>query len=71
MKNVTLKNSTLQIDTSCYFGVEDYSVGLVCGMGDYTMVDATDVECIVVGDDPESLDVTVNGNTVAIDFVNE
>jgi hypothetical protein len=71
LENVSLKNSTLQIDTSCYFGVEDYSVGLVCGMGDYTMIDSADVECIVVGDDPESIDVTVNGNAVAIDFVNE
>ncbi len=71
LENVNIKDSTLQINTSCYFGVEDYSIGLVCGMGNSEMVESADIDCIVVGDNPESLNVTVNGNTVAIDFVTE
>lgn len=70
ISNVKILNSTLKIDSSCYFGVDDYRVGLVCGMGNATIIKYADIDCVVVGDNPESLDVTVNGNTVTIDFEN-
>lgn len=68
ISNVKILNSTLKIDSSCYFGVDDYRVGLVCGMGNATVVKDAEIDCVVVGDNPESLDVSVNGNTVTIDF---
>ncbi len=71
LNNVRILGSTLQIDSSCYFGVDDYSIGLVCGMGDASMVQEVDIECIVVGDAPDEINVTVNGNAVTIDFATE
>lgn len=67
LNNVKILGSTLQIDTNCYFGVDDYSIGLVCGMGNVNAVDTAEITCTVVGDNPESLNVTVNGNTVSIE----
>lgn len=71
LSNVKISSSTLQIDTAAYFGVDDYSIGLVCGMGNVAAVDTADITCTVVGDDPETLSVTVNGNTVTIDDATE
>lgn len=70
IKNVSILNSTLKVDSSCYFGVDDYRVGLVCGMGNAAVVDKAEIDCVVVGDNPETIDVTVNGNAVTIDFAN-
>lgn len=70
ISNVSILNSTLKIDSSCYFGVDDYSIGLVCGMGNATAVEKAEINCVVVGDNPENVDVTVNGNTVTINFAN-
>lgn len=70
ISNVKILNSTLKIDSSCYFGVEDYSIGLVCGMGNAAVVDKAEIDCVVVGDNPENMDVSVNGNTVTINFAN-
>ena len=60
----------LQIDSGCYFGASDYSIGLVCGMGS-APVDDSDITCVAVGDNPESLAITVSGNTVSVEFVTE
>ncbi len=70
IKNVSILNSTLKVDSSCYFGVDDYRVGLVCGMGNVAVVEKAEIDCVVVGDNPENLDVSVNGNTVTINFAN-
>lgn len=70
INNVNILNSTLKIDSSCYFGVDDYRVGLVCGMGNAAVVEKAEIDCVVVGDNPETLDVSVNGNTVTINFAN-
>ena len=67
LNNVKILGSKLQIDTSCYFGVDDYSIGLVCGMGNASSVATADITCEVVGDKPEELKVTVNGNMVTIE----
>ena len=68
LENVTIAGSTLQIDSSCYFGVDEYVIGLVCGMGDASGVTA-DVDCQVVGDAPERIVATVEGNEVTLEFV--
>lgn len=68
LENVTITNSCLQIDSASYFGVDEYVIGLVCGMGDPTRVNA-DISCQVVGDLPESVVATVDGNEVTLEFV--
>ncbi|MBQ3528150.1 MAG: hypothetical protein IJA52_06320 [Clostridia bacterium] len=64
--NVAIKTSTLKIDSSCYFGVDDYSIGLVCGMGDPSVIAAADIKAQSAGDEPDKIIVTTNGNTVTV-----
>lgn len=66
LNQVKLVDSTLQIDSSSYFGTSDYSIGLICGMGDATVVEGTGLTCTAVGNAPETLNVTADGNTVTI-----
>ena len=70
LENINIAASKLQIDSACYFGVDEYVIGLVCGMGDPTRVNA-DISCAVVGDLPESIAVNVDGNDVTLEFVSE
>ncbi len=70
LNNISIKNSTLQIDSSCYFGVDDYSIGLVCGMGDATKISNADIKCIAVGKNPEKVNVSISGNKVSVDILN-
>ena len=70
LENINIAASTLQIDSACYFGVDEYVIGLVCGMGDPARVNA-DISCTVVGDLPESIAVNVEGNDVTLEFVSE
>ncbi|MBO5322693.1 MAG: hypothetical protein J6A88_01140 [Oscillospiraceae bacterium] len=70
LTDVRIVGGVLQIDSSCYFGVEDYSIGLVCGMGDAGAVTG-DVTCKAVGDAPESLWIQVSGNSVTVEFVEQ
>ncbi|MBQ2729792.1 MAG: hypothetical protein IJF69_03370 [Clostridia bacterium] len=71
LSGVVLKNSVLQIDSSCYFGVDDYSIGMICGMGDPSVITAEGLSCIAVGDAPETIKITVDGNTVTVEEVTE
>ena len=68
VSGVTIANSTLQVDSGCYFGADDYSIGLVCGMGS-AEVDASGISTAAVGDAPETVVITVNGETVTVEFV--
>ena len=70
LNNVCITNGVLQIDSSCYFGVEDYSIGLVCGMGDPGAITA-DVTCKAVGDAPDTVKIQVNGNAVTVEFITQ
>ena len=70
LENVSIAASKLQIDSASYFGVDEYVIGLVCGMGDPTRVNA-DISCAVVGDLPESIAIAVDGNDVTLEFVSE
>lgn len=66
---LTIVNSTLAIDSGCYFGTDDYVIGLISGMGAPEDLDYSGIVTAVVGDDPESIVVTVDGNEVTLEFV--
>ena len=68
LENVAVANSTLNIDSGCYFGSDDYSIGLICGMGNDTKLESSGITCMAVGDAPETVNITVNGNTVTLTF---
>lgn len=65
--NVSILNSTLSLDSSCYFASDDYTIGLVCGMGDGSVVTNAEINVTAVGDNPETLTLTVNNNTVTVE----
>ncbi len=67
LDGVKILKSALLIDSSCYFGVDDYSIGLVCGIGG-DVIPGAEISCTVVGDDPDRLSATVEGNTVTLTF---
>lgn len=68
IENVSVTNSKLQIDSGCYFGADDYAIGLVCGMGSYNKLSLDGITCTAVGDAPETVNITVNENTVTLAF---
>ncbi len=68
ISGVNILNGHLQIDSSCYFAVDDYSIGLVCGMGDASKLSTAQIDCTAVGDSPEIVKITENGNAVTVDF---
>lgn len=70
ISNVSILNSRLQIDSSCYFGVDDYSIGLVCGMGDSSKLSTAQIDCVAVGDDADDVNITTSENTVTVEFKN-
>lgn len=69
VSGVTITASTLQVDSGCYFGVDDYSIGLVCGMGSVDVSDAG-IAAAAVGADPDSLIITVVDGVVTVEFAN-
>ena len=66
LTDVRVANSVLKIDSGCYFGADDYSIGLICGMGSDTKLAPSGITCTAVGDAPETVNITVNGNTVTV-----
>lgn len=65
LQNVTIADSRLLIDSSAYFGTDDYVIGLVCGMGT-TGIDGSGITCQATGDAPESIVITVTDGTVTV-----
>ena len=66
ISNVQITNSTLAISSEIA-NAEDsqrYAIGLINAVGDGAMIDFNDINCIAVGDNPDSLTITVNGNDV-------
>lgn len=61
-ENVTVANSNLLIDANCYFGTDDYTIGLLCGMGS-APIDASGIVCGVQG---EGLWVSVSDGVVTL-----
>ena len=70
LNNVQILESTLQISSSCYFGTDDYVIGLVCGMGD-PRLDYSGITCQATGDNPENVVITVTDNAVTVEFVTQ
>ena len=66
IQNVSILDSQLQIHSDCYFGTNDYAIGLVCGMGNSDAVSTWEIRCVAVGEEPEKVSFTVDGNTVTL-----
>lgn len=70
VSGVQIVNGVLQVDSGCYFGADDYTIGLICGMGS-TDIDPTGITCAAVGDAPETVLIAVEGQTVSVSFAEE
>ena len=68
LTNVNIVNGKLQIDSSCYFGVSDYSIGLLCGTGNAALIPNAQITCVPTGDNPENVQITVEGNDVTVEI---
>ena len=68
---IKVLNSKMMINSNCYFGVDDYSIGLLCGMGNADVVPNAEITCTATGDNPEKVNIVVNGNTVTVDIATE
>ena len=66
LEGVKILSSKLLIDSSCYFATDDYSIGLVCGMGDPSVIEVSEIECVASGNEPERVKITVDGNSVTL-----
>lgn len=62
---VVLKNSALYVDSGAYFGTDDYSIGIVAGMGTAN-VETDGITVGAVGDAPESIQVTLTDGEVTV-----
>ena len=71
LPNVQIVSSSVLVDSGSYFGVDDYSIGLLCGMGNADAVPNADITCEAIGENPESVLINVDGNTVTLEFVTE
>lgn len=67
VENVSILNSALQIDSASYFGTDDFCLGLVCGLGT-TDIDYTGITCTAVGDNADTLVITVNDGIVTLEI---
>ncbi len=65
VKGIRFSNATLAISSSANIP-DDISLGLVCGVGSVNDIDLTGMTAIPVGDVPDSITVTVNGNEVVV-----
>ncbi len=70
LSGVQITSGVIRIDSGCYFGVSDYVIGLVCGMGDPGQVDWSGIQCTATGANPEKVQITVDGNSVAATIEN-
>lgn len=69
LSGLAVKNSRILIDSACYFGVSDYVIGLVCGMGSIPGADPAEITCEATGDAPGSVHITVSDQTVTVEIV--
>ncbi len=67
IEGVTILDSRLLIHSGCYFGSDDYTIGLVCGMGTAD-IDPAGITCAATGDTPENVVITVDGTDVTVEF---
>ncbi len=70
LTGVTITSGKLLIDSDCYFGTDDYTIGLVCGLGN-PQVDHSNIVCEATGEKPEAVTITVTDDTVTVEFAAE
>ena len=68
LSNINILNGVIQIDSSCYFGVNDYSIGLLCGTGNAAVIPNAQITCVPTGDNPENVQISVEGNDVTVEI---
>ena len=68
LQEVQITNGTLQIDSACYFSSDNYYIGLICGTGAIPNMDASAITCVAVGTNPEQVVISVDGETVTVQF---
>lgn len=68
LEGISIDTGMIQIDSGCYFGTDDYSIGLICGMGT-SQIDASGITCAAVGNDPDKVKITVDGTDVNVEFL--
>lgn len=71
ISNVNIVSGTLKIDSKCYFAFDDYVIGKVCGLGNADVITNADITCEATGDNPETINITVNGNEVTVEFITQ
>ena len=64
--HLAIQDSCLQIDSSAYFGTDDYVIGLLCGTGSPLFMDMSGIRCEAVGANPESIVITVEDGMVTV-----
>jgi hypothetical protein len=67
ISGITVADSRLLIDSGCYFGADDYVIGLLCGMGKAD-VDTASITCEATGTDPKNVKITVSGDEVQVEI---
>ncbi len=67
IQSLSVKNGSLQIDSDCYFGTDEYAIGLLCGSGNVN-VDASDIKVEAVGKAPENVKISVDGQSVTVEI---
>ena len=70
LENITITGSTLQVDSGCYFGVDDYTIGLLCGMGSAD-IDTSGIACQGAGANPELVGISILDDMVTVEFLTE
>lgn len=66
VSDVVIEDGKIIIDSQCYFGVDDYSIGLLCGMGDSSVIDFSDIHCVAGGENPDKVQIDISGNQVSV-----
>ncbi len=67
ISNLKILNSTLQVDSGCYFATEEYTIGKICGSGDYGLIDCSGIVCKVTGDETK-LTIIETDNLIELAF---
>lgn len=71
LENVSITAGQIRFITPFDIRVNDFVIGLVCGIGNSDAVVNSEIECVAIGDAPESIVITVDGNDVIVAVAEE
>ena len=71
IEGVSILNGCLEIDSGAHFGTEEYDLSLVCGNIETDKIVTEGLTCVSVGESPEAIEITVDGNTVRVTKISE